>query len=62
MDSPHMQAHFDETCACCKEKGIDYSRAGEYQPEVYVVNPDGSQGEDRTCAYYPESVKCKGSV
>jgi len=58
MESPHMQAHLDETCRCCKARGIDYSQAKEYQPRVYVVNPDGSKGEDRTCAYYPEAAGC----
>jgi hypothetical protein len=58
MESPHMQAHLDETCRCCKARGIDYSQAKEYQPRVYVVNSDGSQGEDRTCAYYPEAAGC----
>jgi len=58
MESQHMQAHLDETCRCCKARGIDYSGAKEYQPRVYVVNPDGSQGEDRTCAYYPDAKGC----
>lgn len=54
----HMQAHYDEVCACCKARNIDYSNAGAYQERVYVVNADGSRGEDRTCAYYPEAEGC----
>lgn len=55
----HMQAHYDEICRCCNARGVDYSSAGEYQPKIYVINPDGSQGVDLTCAYYPDAAGCK---
>jgi len=54
----HMQAHYDEVCECCKARNIDYSNTGAYQERVYVVNADGSRGEDRTCAYFPEAEGC----
>lgn len=57
----HMQAHYDEVCRCCNARGINYADAGEYQPKVCVVNPDGSCGEDRTCAYYPDAKGCNES-
>ena len=53
-----MQVESEEVCNCCNEAHIDYSAAGEYQERVYVVNPDGSQGQDITCDYYPNASGC----
>jgi hypothetical protein len=58
----HMQDHYDETCTCCRAMNVDYASAAPYQPRVYVINPDGSQGEDRTCAYYPEYSECSVQI
>lgn len=57
--NPHMQAHYDETCDCCRAKGIKFDETTkDYEERVYVINSDGSKGEDVTCAYYSNASGC----
>lgn len=55
-----MKYHAAEISDCCKTRGIKASENSYiFHPRIYVINSDGSNGEDISCEYYPNDVRCK---